>query len=73
VNIQASGIFEEVPLKVHNSHLVHAFLYELREQKEMAYVPAALRRALWFTAVCRLQVHLLTGRRARVAVATTSA
>jgi len=36
VNVQATGIFEEVPVKVHNSHLVHAFLYELREQKEMA-------------------------------------
>jgi translation initiation factor 3 subunit H len=28
-------IFEEVPIKVHNSHLVHAFLYELREHKAM--------------------------------------
>ncbi len=31
----ASVIFEEIPIKVHNSHLVHAFLYELREQKSM--------------------------------------
>ncbi|CEP01008.1 Eukaryotic translation initiation factor 3 subunit H [Plasmodiophora brassicae] len=30
-NIDSNRIFEEVPLKVHNSNLVHAFLYELRE------------------------------------------
>jgi len=29
-------IFEEVPLKVHNSHLVHGFLYELRESKQLS-------------------------------------
>ena len=25
------SIFEELPIKIHNSHLVHGFLYELRE------------------------------------------
>jgi hypothetical protein len=29
--IDSRSIFEEIPLKVHNSNLVHAFLYELRE------------------------------------------
>eukprot|EP00470_Lotharella_oceanica_P006338 CAMPEP_0170178378 /NCGR_PEP_ID=MMETSP0040_2-20121228/11839_1 /TAXON_ID=641309 /ORGANISM="Lotharella oceanica, Strain CCMP622" /LENGTH=314 /DNA_ID=CAMNT_0010421411 /DNA_START=17 /DNA_END=961 /DNA_ORIENTATION=+ len=28
--IDSSDIFEEVPMKVHNSHLIHAFLYELQ-------------------------------------------
>lgn len=32
---ETSVIFEEIPIKVHNSHLVHGFLYELREQKAM--------------------------------------
>lgn len=27
----STNIFEEIPIKVHNSHLVHGFLYELRE------------------------------------------
>lgn len=31
--IDSSSIFEEIPMKVHNSHLVHAFLYELQEKK----------------------------------------
>jgi len=35
-NVSASDIFEEIPLKVHNSHLVHAFLFELREHKSMS-------------------------------------
>lgn len=26
-----SDIFEEIPLSIHNSHLIHAFLFELRE------------------------------------------
>jgi len=34
-NIDSSGIFEEIPIKVHNSHLVHGFLYELREDTSM--------------------------------------
>jgi len=29
-------LFEEVPIKVHNSHFVHGFLYELREGKQMS-------------------------------------
>ena len=37
------GILEEVAVKVHNSHLVHGFLYELRGQKSMKYVCAAVR------------------------------
>merc|ERR1712146_26061 len=28
--IDSSDIFEEIPMKVHNSHLIHAFLYELQ-------------------------------------------
>jgi hypothetical protein len=35
---ETSAIFEEIPIKVHNSHLVHGFLYELREQKAMRYI-----------------------------------
>lgn len=34
--LDSSKIFEEIPIKVHNSHLVHGFLYELREQKSMS-------------------------------------
>jgi translation initiation factor 3 subunit H len=34
-NIDSTGIFEEIPIKVHNSHLVHGFLYELREDSSM--------------------------------------
>jgi len=32
----AEDILEEVPILVHNSHLAHAFLYELRESKQMS-------------------------------------
>lgn len=35
-NVDHSSIFEEIPIKVHNSHLVHGFLYELRENKSMS-------------------------------------
>lgn len=31
----STDIFEELPVKVHNSHVVHAFLYELRQSKKM--------------------------------------
>lgn len=34
-NVETDEIFEEVRIKVHNAHLVHGFLYELREKKEM--------------------------------------
>lgn len=34
-NVDHSSIFEEIPIKVHNSHLVHGFLYELREKGSM--------------------------------------
>eukprot|EP00472_Partenskyella_glossopodia_P001949 CAMPEP_0197518974 /NCGR_PEP_ID=MMETSP1318-20131121/4234_1 /TAXON_ID=552666 /ORGANISM="Partenskyella glossopodia, Strain RCC365" /LENGTH=312 /DNA_ID=CAMNT_0043069697 /DNA_START=6 /DNA_END=944 /DNA_ORIENTATION=- len=30
--IDTSDIFDEIPMKVHNSHLIHGFLYELQEQ-----------------------------------------
>lgn len=33
--IEASDVVEEVPIKVHNSNLIHGFLYELREYKAM--------------------------------------
>lgn len=33
--VDSTGIFEEIPIKVHNSHLVHGFLYELRENHSM--------------------------------------
>jgi translation initiation factor 3 subunit H len=32
-NIRSEDIFEYLPIQIHNSHLVHAFLYELREAK----------------------------------------
>lgn len=35
-NVDSTNIFEEIPIKVHNSHLVHGFLYELRENKSMS-------------------------------------
>lgn len=34
--VEPSDIMVEVPIQVHNSHLVHAFLYELRESKQMS-------------------------------------
>jgi len=34
-NVDSSSIFEEIPIKVHNSHLVHGFLYEVRENNSM--------------------------------------
>lgn len=35
-SLDSTKIFEEIPIKVHNSHLVHGFLYELREKKSMS-------------------------------------
>lgn len=35
-SVDSSNIFEEIPIKIHNSHLVHGFLYELREQRSMS-------------------------------------
>ena len=32
-SIESDGILESVPIQIHNSHLIHGFLYELREQK----------------------------------------
>jgi translation initiation factor 3 subunit H len=34
--VESTDILEEVRVQVHNSHLVHAFLYELRESKVMS-------------------------------------
>ena len=34
-DIESSGIWRELQVKVHNSHLVHGFLYELRESRQM--------------------------------------
>lgn len=34
--VDSTGILQEIPVKVHNSHLVHGFLYELRENKAMS-------------------------------------
>jgi translation initiation factor 3 subunit H len=34
-NVETDEVFDEVRIKVHNAHLVHGFLYELREKKEM--------------------------------------
>lgn len=36
--VSSEDIFQEIPLKVHNSHLVHAFLYELRESGNVGWV-----------------------------------
>lgn len=33
LGLDSCEIFQSVPIKVHNSHLVHGFLYELREEK----------------------------------------
>jgi len=35
-NLESTDLFEEISIKVHNSHLVHGFLYELREEKSMS-------------------------------------
>lgn len=37
-HVDSESIFQEVTIKIHNSHLVHAFLYELRELRSMKYV-----------------------------------
>jgi translation initiation factor 3 subunit H len=34
--LDATAILEELPIKVHSSHLVHGFLYELREERSMS-------------------------------------
>lgn len=34
-SVDHNSIFEEIPIKVHNSHLVHGFLYELQEKGSM--------------------------------------
>jgi len=34
-NLKSTDIFQSLPIKIHNSHLVHGFLYELRESKRM--------------------------------------
>ena len=34
-NLNSDDIFEELSIKIHNSHLVHAFLFELRNVKEL--------------------------------------
>jgi translation initiation factor 3 subunit H len=36
LGLDSCDIFQQVPIKVHNSHLVHGFLYELREEKQSA-------------------------------------
>lgn len=36
--VVSAEVLEEIPVKVHNAHLVHGFLYQLREQKEAASV-----------------------------------
>jgi len=43
--LDSTKIFEEIPIKVHNSHLVHGFLYELREQKSMSCTFDRLHRS----------------------------
>jgi translation initiation factor 3 subunit H len=35
-NLSAADVLEELPVKVHNSHLVHGFLFELRERRSMS-------------------------------------
>jgi translation initiation factor 3 subunit H len=35
-DMDSRDIFEEIPIQVHNAHLVHGFLYELREDKSMS-------------------------------------
>jgi hypothetical protein len=35
-------VLQELPVQVHNSHLAHAFLYELRESKDMRADPMAI-------------------------------
>jgi len=34
--MEATDVVEEIPIKVHNSNLIHGFLYELREYKTMS-------------------------------------
>lgn len=41
--VDSQNIYEELPIKVHNSHLVHAFLYEIREGKSMSCTPDRLQ------------------------------
>lgn len=36
LGVDSTNIFDEIPIKIHNSHLVHGFLYELREQRTMS-------------------------------------
>jgi translation initiation factor 3 subunit H len=34
-DLDGTTIIEDIPIRIHNSHLVHGFLYEYREQKEL--------------------------------------
>lgn len=41
--LMSGDLLEEIPVKVHNSHLVHAYLYELREDKKLRSVAGVWR------------------------------
>ena len=32
----SADVFEEIPMVIHNSHLIHAFLFEMREASSAA-------------------------------------
>jgi len=49
-------VFREVPIKVHNSHLVHAFLYELRENKALSCDSERLRNSMGSTLVKNMRI-----------------
>lgn len=49
-------VFREVPIKVHNSNLVHAFLYELRENKALSCDADRLRNSMGSNLVQNMRV-----------------
>lgn len=53
-------IFEEVDLKVHNSHLVHGFLYELRESQQFSCESERLSMWPWSGPFMQRAMNLLS-------------
>lgn len=58
-DLDSRDIFQEVPIKVHNSHLVHGFLYELREEK--SFTADSDRLGLSYSAFINKNMQVLSG------------
>lgn len=59
-SVEWSEILEELDIKVHNSHLVHGFLYELRESTQFTCDSERLSLYPWSSTYLHRSMHLLT-------------